>query len=58
MLNDTRLRALWLGAGWLGVALTIFLSLTPHVPDIGVEQGDKFEHLLAYGTLMLWFAQP
>jgi VanZ family protein len=57
VLNAARLRALWLALGWFGVALTIYLSLTPDVPDIGVEQGDKLGHLLAYGTLMLWFAQ-
>lgn len=57
VLSDARLRRLWLVVGWIGVGLTIYLSLTPHVPDLGVEQGDKLEHLLAYGTLMLWFAQ-
>jgi VanZ family protein len=57
VLNDARLRTLWLVVGWFGVGLTIYLSLTPHVPDFGVEHGDKLEHLLAYGTLMLWFAQ-
>ena len=57
MLNDARLRTLWLTVGWFGVGLTIYLSLTPYAPDIGVEQGDKMAHLFAYGTLMLWFAQ-
>jgi VanZ family protein len=57
VLSNARLRTLWLVVAWLGVGLTIYLSLTPHVPDIGVEQGDKLEHLFAYGTLMLWFAQ-
>jgi VanZ family protein len=57
VLSAARLRALWLALGWFGVALTIYLSLTPDAPDIGVEQGDKLGHLLAYGTLMLWFAQ-
>jgi VanZ family protein len=33
------------------------LSLTPRPPEIDIEQGDKLGHLLAYGTLMLWFAQ-
>jgi VanZ family protein len=57
MLNEARLRALWLAVGWFGVVLTTYLSLIPRVPDFGVDHGDKLEHLLAYGTLMLWFAQ-
>ena len=31
------------------------MSLTPSPPTIDIEQGDKLGHLLAYGTLMLWF---
>src|SRR5690349_16906989 len=50
-------RKLWLAAGWLLVLAIIYLSLTPHPIDIPVEQGDKIGHLLAYGALMLWFAQ-
>jgi VanZ family protein len=44
--------------GWGGVAGIIVLSLIPSPPDlIPVEQGDKAEHILAYGMLMFWFAQ-
>ncbi len=51
-----RLRRMWLVIGWLLVALVVYLSLTPRPLDIPVEEGDKLGHLLAYGTLMLWFA--
>jgi len=38
-------------------ALIVWLSVTPSPPkfDFGVEEGDKFEHFAAYGTLMFWF---
>ena len=52
-----RYRRLWLTMGWALVAVIIYLSLTPHPIEIQVEEGDKMGHLLAYGTLMLWFAQ-
>ena len=31
------------------------MSVSPHLVDSGVEQGDKLGHLLAYGILMFWF---
>jgi VanZ family protein len=57
MLTQMQLRNLWLAIGWLGVGLTIYLSLTPSPPTLDVEQGDKFQHLFGYGLLMVWFAQ-
>ena len=51
------LRALWLGAGWLGVTTVIFFSLVPNPPEVDLRHGDKAQHLLAYAALMLWFAQ-
>jgi VanZ family protein len=51
------LRTPWLAVGWLGVAVVAYLSLAPAPPQIDLEQGDKLQHLIAYGTLMLWFAQ-
>ena len=48
---------LWAIAGVLLVGTIIWLSVTPHPPDPGFEQGDKFEHILAYGTLMFWFSE-
>jgi TM2 domain-containing membrane protein YozV len=52
------IRRAWLIVGWGGVAGIIVLSLIPSPPElIPVEQGDKAEHILAYGMLMFWFAQ-
>ena len=51
------LRIPWLAVGWLGVAVVTYLSLAPAPPQIDLEQGDKLQHLIAYGSLMLWFAQ-
>jgi VanZ family protein len=51
------LRIPWLAVGWLGVAVVSFLTLAPDPPQIDLEYGDKLQHLAAYGTLMLWFAQ-
>src|SRR4029078_11559637 len=52
-----RYRTLWLVMGWALVLAIVYLSLTPHPIEIQVEEGDKMGHCLAYGTLMLWFAQ-
>ena len=53
------MRRLTVAFGWFLVALIIWLSLTPSPPriEIGIEQVDKLEHFLAYGSLMFWFAQ-
>lgn len=48
---------MWLGVGWFGVALLIYLWLTPSPPEIPVEQGDKIGHVAAFAVLMLWWAQ-
>ncbi len=39
------------------MALLIYLSFAPQPPAMDVELGDKIGHLLAYGTLMFWWAQ-
>lgn len=52
-----RLRRFWTAIGVALVALVVALSLTPRPIDLGVEQGDKLGHLLAYFTLMFWHAQ-
>ena len=46
-----------MAAGWCMVAAILWLSVMPSPPDPGIEYGDKFEHVLAYGTLMFWFCQ-
>jgi len=51
------LRRTWFAVGWVGVATVIYLSLAPSPPKLDVEHGDKLQHVAAYGSLMLWFAQ-
>ena len=52
------LRNAWLAVGWIGVAIVIVLSLIPSPPTFtAFPQEDKLQHVLAYGALMLWFAQ-
>jgi VanZ family protein len=48
---------LWRIAGWLGIALTLVLSLGPPAFDAGVRHGDKLTHLAGYAVLMFWWAQ-
>ncbi|MFO1321622.1 MAG: hypothetical protein U1F52_18585 [Burkholderiales bacterium] len=52
-----RLRTAWMAIGWSGVLIVAVMSLVPRPPELGIEHGDKVQHLLAYGSLMLWFAQ-
>lgn len=47
----------WLFIGWFGIALLVLLSLVSLSLHTGVEHGDKWMHLLAYGLLMGWFVQ-
>jgi glycopeptide antibiotics resistance protein len=52
-----RFAKLWLTIGWILVTLIVLFSLIPAPPQlIDIEQGDKLSHLIAYMTLMLWFA--
>ena len=51
------LRLPWLAVGWLGVALSVYFSLKPHPPELGIENGDKVQHLVGYALLMLWWVQ-
>ncbi len=48
---------LWRIAGWLGVALTLVLSLGPPAFHTDLHQGDKLTHLAGYAILMFWWAQ-
>jgi predicted membrane channel-forming protein YqfA (hemolysin III family) len=47
----------WLGIGAALVALVAFLSLTPNPLETERFHEVKVGHFIAYGTLMLWFAQ-
>jgi VanZ family protein len=55
--DPLRFQRLWHAVGFLLVALVIYLSLTPELPALARAPGDKVGHVLAYATLMLWFAQ-
>ena len=48
---------LWRMVGWLGVAITLVVSLTPPLLDEGSGQSDKIVHLVGYAVLMFWWAQ-
>ncbi len=47
---------LWLVGGWLGVALTLVVSLTPPMLS-EAGNSDKLVHLAGYAVLMFWWAQ-
>ncbi|MBO9717414.1 MAG: VanZ family protein [Pseudoxanthomonas sp.] len=51
MLKPLRRPWLWLGLWCLAVAIVIVTSLTPPPPVVLPRNGDKVEHLLAYGLL-------
>jgi VanZ family protein len=51
------LHRLWRGLGWLGVVITLVVSLTPPVLDEGSGNTDKIVHLVGYAVLMFWWAQ-
>jgi hypothetical protein len=48
---------LWRAIGFALVGVVIYLSLTPDPIGIPVEHGDKYGHVLAYATVMFWWAQ-
>lgn len=52
-----RLYRLWQAIGLVLVAFVIDMSLTTDPITLPGNQGDKFGHIIAYGTLMFWFAQ-
>jgi len=47
----------WRAAGWLGVVLTLALSLMPPALDVSSGHGDKIVHLAGYALLTFWWAQ-
>jgi VanZ family protein len=51
------MRKACLAAGWAWAAAIVWLSLTPAMPDLDIEHGDKLGHFAAYGLLMFWFSQ-
>jgi VanZ family protein len=51
------LARLWRAGGWLIIAVIVYLSIVPVFMPPDIPQGDKYQHLLAYGTLMGWWSQ-
>jgi VanZ family protein len=47
----------WRAAGWLGVVLTLALSLMPPALDVSSGHSDKIVHLAGYALLTFWWAQ-
>ena len=58
-LPDLKLRAVWLTVGYSLIAVIVILSLTSSPIDTGLDfpYQDKLYHMLAYFSLMFWFAQ-
>lgn len=52
-----RFALLWWLVGACGIALVIALSLMRSAPEIPGDSGGNFGHVLAYATLMGWFAR-
>jgi len=56
-MNPLKFRFFWTLIGYGLVILVIALSLFTIPPSVDVPLEDKVYHVLAYGVLMLWFAQ-
>lgn len=51
-------RTLWLLLGWALILTIVYLSLSPHPPQImSIQFADKIGHTAAYTALMGWFTQ-
>jgi len=48
---------LWRLGGWLGIALTLVVSLMPPPLNESGGHADKLVHLAGYTVLMFWWAQ-
>lgn len=57
LLQDLRHKRLWWAVGIGLVVLVVYLSLTPEPPDVPDVSGSDPGHLIAYFTLMGWWAQ-
>lgn len=51
-----RYPGVWVSVGWLMVALVVWASLAPELPEHAVAVPDRLGHLLAYLLLAIWFA--
>ena len=57
MPDTLRLTPLWRAVGGALILLVIYQSLNRHPIEVEVVEGNLAGHLIAYGTLMLWFSQ-
>ncbi|MHB1214234.1 MAG: VanZ family protein [Thiobacillus sp.] len=48
---------LWRIGGWLGIVVTLVVSLTPPLLDENGGHTDKIVHLCGYAVLTFWWAQ-
>ena len=55
--RTARITRMWLACGWLGVIVTLVVSLMPPTLGNADNQADKFVHLFGYALLMFWWAQ-
>ena len=51
-----RIRYVWHSIGAGLILFVIYQSVTPHPITIHAPEGDKYGHIVAYGTLMYWYA--
>ena len=51
------IQRLWWACAWLGVFITLLVSLMPPPFKEGVAHADKIVHLTGYAVLMFWWAQ-
>jgi VanZ family protein len=54
-MQDARYFRLWQAIGVLMVLVVCVASLSPAMPPPPGLHGDKFEHLIAYGSLTYWW---
>lgn len=56
--HELRLKALWFGIGYMGLALLVYLSVTraPH-HVLSFHGGDKIEHIAAFFVITAWWGQ-
>jgi VanZ family protein len=47
----------WRVLGWLGIVLTLMVSLMPPALDSSSGHADKIVHLAGYAVLTFWWAQ-
>ncbi|MDP2031670.1 MAG: VanZ family protein [Thiobacillus sp.] len=51
------IQRLWWACAWLGVCITLLVSLMPPPFKEGGAHTDKIVHLAGYAVLMFWWAQ-